>query len=98
MFNKKNNDDIPADLLKLRKRFDNVDKQIITLLAERKKLSHEAHAIKKKNNIEIIDRTRESEAIELRNSIALDKRVDPNFIKDVFTVIVMNSRRLQHEN
>lgn len=97
MINKKTNGDIPADLLAVRKQINDVDKQIITLLAERSELSRKACVVKKKNNIDIVDVDRETKASEMRDGIARNKRIDPTFVRDVFSVIVLNSRRLQHE-
>ena len=81
----------------MRGRIDDVDDRIISLLSERSELSRKAFVIKKKNNMNIVDLDREKTASEARNNIARNKNLDPNFVKDVFTVIVMNLRRIQHE-
>jgi monofunctional chorismate mutase len=75
-----------------RREVDEVDSQIIKLLEKRSEMSKQIGAYKKQNNIEIIDKKRERELIEnLQNTSSLDK----NFIKELYNLIIRNSREIQ---
>jgi len=92
MASKKGKNTGENELLSLRKEINEVDNQIIDLLEERFVLSRNIDSWKKRNKLPILDRTREKAIIQDRiNKSKLNK----DFVKDLFELILKESRRIQ---
>lgn len=76
----------------LRKKIDNVDRQIIKLLSERQSIVKKIAKIKKENNLPIINKEREEEVI--RKAKGMNK-INPVFVENLFNLIIKESRRVQ---
>ncbi len=81
------------DLTKKRFRIDYLDKQIVEHLIERFEIVEEIKEIKKCNNLEISDRSREEEILAMISSICEDKYCSS--IQEVYELIFKVCKDLQ---
>ena len=83
-------------LSSLRKKIDNVDLQLLELLAQRLKISREIAEYKRQNNLPIQDRKRELEVITKRiekfKQLGFDDEI---FVTKLFELIMRKSREVQ---
>ena len=87
-------DPTPA-LAALRASFDEVDAELVALLARRARLSLEAGGLKRAHGLPIVDEAREARAAAARAVLARRQGVDEALIDAVFAAIVEHSRRVQ---
>lgn len=85
------------ELNDLRNLINEVDKKIINLLTERKKLSIEAAKTKQIKNESIRDMQRESELLANLIDIGSNTGLDKVFLKNLFSEIINNSVKLQED-
>lgn len=83
------------DLKDIRKRIDEIDKELLLLIESRMKLSEEVAEYKKKTDKPIYDKLREDEKIEALKSFTKDEFIK-DVIGDIFIQIMSASRRLQY--
>jgi chorismate mutase/prephenate dehydrogenase len=88
-------DETRAALTALRARFDDVDAQILALLAQRAALSREAGTLKQAKGLAIVDVAREHAAADARRVVGRGLGLDDDIVDDVFSAIVLHSRRVQ---
>lgn len=81
----------------LRMQIDDIDNQLIDLLAERMKISKEIGLYKLKNNITILQSRRYNEIIRDRNEKAMLKGIDQLFVNKIFEYIHEASVLVQNE-
>jgi len=79
---------VNADLKEIRRRIDEIDESLVSLLAERLKLSGDIVALKKKLNAGVRDETRERAVIDRARVMARGKGVDPDFIESVMRLVM----------
>jgi chorismate mutase-like protein len=82
-------------LAALRRAFDDVDAQLLALLAERQRLARAAGEVKRAAGLPIIDEQREAAAAAARRVRAAALGLDAAFVDDVFALVVGASRRAQ---
>lgn len=80
---------------KLRNKINKIDADIIKRLSQRKALSVQIGELKKTLNGEIEDVKREQELLEGYEKLCLQYQLKPEFIKELFEMIIKNSRDLQ---
>ena len=82
------------NLTELRNKIDEIDREIVELLNKRALYSKKVGEIKKKNNIEIIDFSREKEVFNkiLKYS---DKIIPDEDLKSIYREIIASSRKIQ---
>jgi len=73
-------------LKNFRKDLDKIDKEIIFLLNKREKISKKVGIYKKKNKMKIQDKKREKQMLD---------KISKNYLKDIFKIIMRNSREIQ---
>ena len=83
------------NLDKLRLNINNVDEEIIKLLAERRVLSKQVIKEKDINESPIRDQQRETDLLQRLIKIGKDKGVDAHFLTKVFYEIIEDSVRIQ---
>ncbi|MBX7146149.1 MAG: chorismate mutase [Alphaproteobacteria bacterium] len=76
------------ELLKLRKKIDLIDNQLIALLGERFSLVNEVVAVKTKLGLPAVIPTRVEEVRERCKEIGATYNLDKNFMHDLYTVII----------
>jgi len=90
------NMDIPSQYLsELRYRIDQIDENLLELLARRMQLSIELGEYKKANNMPILQTYRYSEIIERRAEFGETLDLEPNFVREVMQEIHEESIRRQ---
>ena len=91
------NVDLAASLSTLRKSIDEIDNELIDLLAKRMGISREIGAYKKDNGMTIVQTKRYSEILDKRAAQGVLKGVDAECIKKIFECIHEESVRQQVE-
>lgn len=92
----------PAELLEVRQKIDEVDRQLVLLLAERFVLTRQVGQLKAANNLEAVDRGREAEKLARIRSLCEENGLNPQLVSNIFTQImaevVQNHRLLQNQD
>ncbi|MBI2852700.1 MAG: prephenate dehydratase [Chloroflexi bacterium] len=79
----------------LRKRIDEIDAQVVGLVAERMRVAGQIGEEKKKEGRQITDNERERLVIERVKSIALHEKIDPQDIESLYRLLMTISRNVQ---
>ena len=82
------------ELKDLRKKIDEIDRDIVRLIDERMKVSVKVGEIKKKNNAPIFDPKREKEVIASRINLLENKELS-NLITTIYNDIMYTSKQIQ---
>ncbi|MDR1485790.1 MAG: bifunctional 3-deoxy-7-phosphoheptulonate synthase/chorismate mutase type II [Planctomycetaceae bacterium] len=85
------------DFAELRSRIDNIDDQLLSLLAARMQVAVEIGLYKKANNMPILQSTRYGQIIEQKSNMAKSMKLNPDFIKGIMQAIHEESIRQQIE-
>ena len=72
-----------------RKQLDKIDSQVIKLLEKREKISKKIGQYKKKNKIKVQNKSREKQIL---------KKLNKNYLKHIFKIIMRNSREIQRKS
>ncbi len=83
------------ELKETRDHIDAVDAQIVRLFGQRMQLAQRAARAKAALGAPILDGPREAELIAIRRAWAVDSKIDPDAVADVFRAILTMSRRGQ---
>lgn len=84
-------------LSELRRRIDNIDKELIDLLARRMHISREIGVYKSRNNMPVLQTQRYDEILNKRIAQAVDLQMSPTFMKSILQAIHEESVRQQVE-
>lgn len=84
-----------STLKSLRNKIDKIDESIVKKLVARKKLSKKIGQIKLKNKVKVIDKKREKELLALHDQLALHYQLSSAFIRRLFKIIILDSRKSQ---
>lgn len=79
----------------LRKKINTIDEDIIRLLAERQKVVKAIGQLKMEMGTTIIDPEREHALIEFHQRLGATYALSPDFIDQLFSIIILESRKLQ---
>lgn len=79
----------------LRHKIDNIDDQLIDILAARMEVAREIGALKKKEGMSVVQRDRYNDLINRRVSLAAESGLNPEFMKRILSVIHEESVRQQ---
>ena len=88
--------DIPAELLAIRQRIDDIDQDLVALLAERFKLTHEIGLLKANRELDPLDPHREAQKLEALTALSEAGKLDPDLVRDIFRRIMQQAVR-NHE-
>lgn len=80
------------DLNRMRQDIDQIDDQIVSLLAKRQSIVEDVVEFKKKHNLPVYHSAREEDLISRRRSQAKAAGLDPNYIEELFRTILRRSR------
>ena len=81
------------EINELRKRIDRVDEGIVSLLAQRMEIVDSIAAIKKKQDIPMLDAGREEQIHERLGGLAVGKGLRPEFVSSLYEKILAESKR-----
>jgi len=89
------------DLTDLRASLDKLDNELVSLLAERFRVTHEVGLYKKQHNLPPVDEVREAAQYARIEALARTAGLDPGVARKVLQLIIgevrKNHRRLQSE-
>jgi len=83
------------ELEEIRKKIDDIDNQIISLLARRISFAKDIVEYKQKHNKDIFDSGRIDEILKERQQAAKELGLEPELIKSLFERIIDDSMKLQ---
>jgi chorismate mutase len=90
---------VPQQLLEAREKIDQVDRQLVLLLAERFGLTGQVGRLKADSDLEAVDPRREAQKLETLRALAQEHDLDPDLVAELFTRImaevVKNHRRIK---
>lgn len=89
-------DEVCAELRRLRASIDNLDAALVHLLAERFACTQQVGQLKAEHGLPPADPTREAQQIERLRQLAVEARLDPEFAEKFLTFIVAEVLR-HHE-
>ena len=92
---------VPAELAEARDRIDDIDREMVELLAVRFKLTHHVGLLKAEQALEALDESREAEKLSVLRKLCADKGLDAELITELFKRImrevVKNHNRLRNQ-
>ncbi len=83
-----NNKKVPKELLEARDRIDQIDRNLVELLAARFELTHQVGVLKANQELSALDESREAEKLEELRQLCSDKGLDPELITELFRRIM----------
>lgn len=90
---------LPAELLSVREKIDELDHELIKLLARRFELTHQVGKLKASHALEALDSSRETEKLERIRALCEHNALNPDLVADLFCRImeevVRNHKRLR---
>jgi chorismate mutase len=81
-------------LAALRRQIDSVDTRIVHLLAARKRLVEEIRAVKESAGLAMYMPEREAELLDVLSQIAVQRDLDPAYVRELFMRIIAETRPL----
>jgi chorismate mutase/prephenate dehydrogenase len=83
----------PAGSLEgLRGQIDSIDQQIVSLLAQRRRVVGQVIAVKQRNELPTSHPAREEYLISARRQQAVEAGLDPDYVEDLFRTVLRHSR------
>jgi len=76
----------------LRRAIDDIDSRIVSLLSGRQKQVNRIVAVKKEHNLPVYHPAREEDLISARRRQAADADLDPDFVEEIYRIIMRRSR------
>jgi len=79
---------IPAELLEVRGKIDLIDKELLALLGERFRLTHQVGLLKASKALQALDTTREAEKLAELRALCETHNLNPELITELFSKIM----------
>lgn len=83
------------DLSALRARIDELDRELIRVLAERLAVCHEVARVKEQSDTPIIQPTRVRDVVTSRRQWAIEAGIDPDFAEQIVRVLLSETHRIE---
>jgi 4-amino-4-deoxychorismate mutase len=84
-----------ADLDDLRSRIDQLDGALIAIVAERLAVCRQVATVKEGSDTPVIQPRRVRDVVETRRQQAIDAGVDPDFVEQLFRVLLTETHRIE---
>ena len=84
------------EMIEFRKQMDEINDNILNLLAERLEVSKKIGKYKEEDGLPVFDAKREAEIFEKLERDAEEKGLDKKHVLEVFELIIKNSREVQN--
>jgi chorismate mutase-like protein len=84
-----------ADLDDLRSRIDQLDGALIAIVAERLAVCRQVASVKEGSDTPVIQPARVRDVVETRRQHAIDAGVDPDFVEQLFRVLLTETHRIE---
>ena len=85
------------NLENLRKRIDDIDEDILILLAKRFQIVKNIQQSKSKAGLSISDKKRESHVLKRLEKLSIHLNLQFSFVKKIYNMIFLQSRIIQHD-
>jgi chorismate mutase len=85
------------NLVSIRKKINSIDVNIVKLVAKRQACMSTVGKYKKQNKLPIDQPDREAAIIAVLTNLSKKERVDPQLIEDIFSLIFMDSKKIQRK-
>jgi chorismate mutase len=86
----------PKVILKdIRERIDDLDEQIVDLLAEREQVIYEAAELKKEHNLRLLQTDRVGEVRDRVGQMAVGHGMDPHVVRAIYTLLMGRSHEIE---
>jgi chorismate mutase / prephenate dehydrogenase len=76
----------------LRRRIDDIDRQMVNLLAQRRQVVEQVGKVKREYDLPVSHPAREENLISARRAQATTAGLDPDYVEDLFRTVLRNSR------
>ena len=90
---------IPQQLLEVREKIDQVDRELVQLLAQRFALTRKVGHLKADSKLEAVDPAREAQKLEKLRNLSREHELNPELVAALFTQImaevVANHRQIR---
>lgn len=86
---------VSPELAVLRNRIDELDRQLVEVLAQRLEVCNEVAHLKEKSDTPIIQPQRVRDVLTSRRQWAIDRSVDPDFIEQIMRVVLAETHRIE---
>ena len=86
---------ISPELVALRTRIDELDRQLVEVLAQRLEVCNEVALLKEKSDTPIIQPQRVRDVLTGRRQWAIDRSMDPDFIEQIMRVVLAETHRIE---
>ena len=87
--------DVTPDLSHLRARIDELDRELIRILAERLAVCHEVARVKESSDTAIIQPDRVRDVVAGRRQWAIEAGIDPDFAEQIVRVLLSETHRIE---
>ena len=87
---------VPAELLEVREKIDEIDERLLDLLAQRFELTHQVGLLKANQQLSALDATREAEKLARLAELSTVRGLNPELVKELFQRIMQQVVR-NHE-
>jgi len=77
---------------RLREQIDSIDKQLVALLAQRRRVVEEITQVKQQHDLPTFHPAREENLISARRAQAVEAGLDPYYVEDLFRAVLRQSR------
>jgi len=77
---------------RLREQIDSIDKQLVALLAQRRRVVEEITQVKQQHDLPTFHPAREENLISARRAQAVEAGLDPDYVEDLFRAVLRQSR------
>ena len=85
------------EIEQLRTQISQIDAKIIELIAKRQKTAKRIGDYKKKNNMQVVDNTREALLREFHDTVCVEHNLSPTMVAKIFEILIEESRKVQRD-
>ena len=85
------------DLQQLRSTLNNLDSQIVQLLAQRSEVCHDVGRFKLKHNLPVVDEKREQQLVDRLMQLAVKQNLSTQLIQEIYGIVLQHSRSIQQK-
>lgn len=85
------------EIKQLRSQIDDIDSQLLNLLAKRQEVVKQVGEFKLRRNIPVLDKAREDYLYEYHQKLSTKYNISFDFIRELFAMIMEHSRKIQRE-
>lgn len=79
---------VPAELLEIRNKIDQIDRELVQLLAQRFGFTHHVGMLKASNALPAIDAGREAQKLAALRALCKENGLNPELVTELFTKIM----------